>query len=353
MATLDAYLLRLLSLSILGVLAVLVGLDALSALIDDLGDLSPTYGFADALIYVAYTIPRRIEEFIPYATLIGSLIGLGRLAASSELIVIRTAGVSMRKVGWMAIKPALLIAFFGMAIGEYIAPVSEQIAISQRALAQRDDPNMAGRYGTWNRDGNTFLHVDAVQRGGLIFGVSLIEYDESGLLASAVTAERGTYRDDHWLLEDVDITTVSDSKVSRSSTTTWRWDSSITPNLLTLDTVQPESLPATQLWSYAAYLRAQGLLANDIELAFWKKVLQPLAVAGLVVLAMSFIFGPLRDGTMGARIFAGVLAGVVFRISQEFFGPISLLMGLNGGIAAAMSIVVCWMVGLALLNRKA
>ena len=105
----------------------------------DLGDLSPTYGFADALIYVAYTIPRRIEEFIPYATLIGSLIGLGRLAASSELIVIRTAGVSMRRVGWMAIKPALFIAFFGMAIGEYIAPVSEQIAISQRALAQRDD----------------------------------------------------------------------------------------------------------------------------------------------------------------------------------------------------------------------
>ena len=191
-----------------------------------------------------------------------------------------------------------------------------------------------------------------MQRGGLIFGVSLIDYDESGLLVSAVTAERGTYRDDHWLLEDVDITTVDDSKVSRSSATTWRWDSSITPNLLTLDTVQPKAF-LRHSCGHATYLRAQGLLANDIELAFWKKVLQPLAVAGLVVLAMSFIFGPLRDGTMGARIFAGVLAGVVFRISQEFFGPMSLLMGLNGGIAAAMSIVVCWTVGLVLLNRKA
>ena len=352
MATFDRYLLKNLFLAILGVLAVLVGLDALSALVDDLGDLSTTYGFAEALLYVAYTIPRRIEEFIPYATLIGSLIGLGRLAASSELIIIRTAGVSMRGVAWMAIKPALLVAFLGMAIGEYIAPVSEQIAISQRALAQRDDPNMAGRYGTWNRDGNTFLHVDAVQRGGLIFGVSLLEYNNEGALAAAISAERGTYRDTHWLLEDVDVTTISTNKVIREQATTWRWDSSITPNLLTLDTVQPESLPLMQLWSYASYLNEQGLLANDIELAFWKKMLQPLAAAGLVVLAMSFIFGPLRDGTMGARIFAGVLAGVVFRISQEFFGPMSLLMGLNGGIAAAMSIVVCWIVGLILLARK-
>ena len=60
-------------------------LDGLSDLIDGLGDLSDTYGFSDLLIYIALTLPRRVEEFVPYATLIGALFGLGRLASSSEL----------------------------------------------------------------------------------------------------------------------------------------------------------------------------------------------------------------------------------------------------------------------------
>ena len=201
MKQLDRYLMNTLFWSILGVLAVLVGLDALSQLIDDLGDLSDTYHFSDLLVFIGLTIPRRIQEFVPYATLIGALFGLGRLATTSELTVMRTAGLSLRKLAWMAIKPALLIALGGFLVGEYVAPVSEQMAISQRALAQRDDPNMAGRYGAWNRDGNTFINVEAVQRGGLIFGVILIEFDDDGILKRTVSADRGTYQNEQWLLE--------------------------------------------------------------------------------------------------------------------------------------------------------
>ncbi len=352
MKKLDRYLLETLLWSIIGVLSVLVVLDGLSDLIDGLGDLSDTYGFSDLLLYIGLTLPRRVEEFVPYATLIGALFGLGRLASSSELTIIRSAGVSMPRLAWMALKPAIIVALAGFAVGEYVAPVSEQIAVSQRALAQRDDPNLAGRYGAWNRDGGTFVHVDAVQRGGLIFGVTLIEFDESGALERSVAADRGTFQGDRWLLEGVAITeiTVSGTRVSRQ--TTHEWVSGITPNLLTLDTVKPESLPATQLWGYADYLRSQGLLANDIELAFWNKVLQPLSCAGLVILAMSFIFGPLRETNMSARIFVGVLAGVVFRISQDFFGPLTLLMGLSGGIAALLTVLLCWSVGLILLLKK-
>ena len=93
MKRLDRYLLHSLLWAILGVLVILVGLDALSDLIDGLGDLSETYGFSDLLLYIALTLPRRVEEFVPYATLIGALFGLGKLASSSELTIVRTAGV--------------------------------------------------------------------------------------------------------------------------------------------------------------------------------------------------------------------------------------------------------------------
>ena len=61
MKRLDRYLLHSLLWAILGVLVILVGLDALSDLIDGLGDLSETYGFSDLLIYIALTLPRRVE----------------------------------------------------------------------------------------------------------------------------------------------------------------------------------------------------------------------------------------------------------------------------------------------------
>ena len=105
---LDRYLLETLLWSIVGVLCVLVILDGLSDLIEGLGDLSDNYSFSDLLIYITLTLPRRVEELVPYATLIGALFGLGRLASSSELTIIRSAGVSMPGLAWMAVKPALL-----------------------------------------------------------------------------------------------------------------------------------------------------------------------------------------------------------------------------------------------------
>ena len=141
MKRLDRYLLHSLLWAILGVLVILVGLDALSDLIDGLGDLSETYGFSDLLIYIALTLPRRVEEFVPYATLIGALFGLGKLASSSELTIVRSAGVSMPRLALMAIKPALIVALLGFCVGEYVARAgggeSASAGLSQRPKSCR------------------------------------------------------------------------------------------------------------------------------------------------------------------------------------------------------------------------
>ena len=337
----------------LGVLLLLVGLDALTSVVDETDDMRDGYSFLNILVYVAYTLPRRIHEFVPFAALIGALIGLGRLAATSELTVMRAAGISMFRMAAMALKPALLFAAVGFSVGEFIAPHTEQLAMSYRALAQRSESAVAGRFGAWNRDGNTFVHVDAVQRGGVAYGVTLLSFDEERRLTKTLVAERATHAGDHWMLEQVNLTSLQAGETSVNEVTLWRWDTAITPQLLTLDVVEPETLPVLQLWPYAQFLKQQGMVFADIELAFWRKVLQPLATLGLVLVAMSFIFGPLRQGTMGARIFVGVIVGVVFRISQDFFGPASLIFGYDPLVAALVPISLCWLGGLWLLWRRA
>ena len=88
MGKFDLYVGRSVLLATLGVLLLLVGLDALTSIVDETDDMRDGYSFLDILIYVGYTLPRRVHEFVPFAALIGALIGLGRLAASSELVVI-------------------------------------------------------------------------------------------------------------------------------------------------------------------------------------------------------------------------------------------------------------------------
>jgi lipopolysaccharide export system permease protein len=113
----------------------------------------------------------------------------------------------------------------------------------------------------------------------------------------------------------------------------------------------PEALSITGLWSYIHYLGEQGLNNGRYWLAFWTKVLQPLVTAALVLMAISFIFGPLRSVTLGQRVFTGVLVGFVFRIVQDLLGPASLVFGFTPLLAVALPATVCALGGLWLLRR--
>ncbi|MDA0631367.1 MAG: LptF/LptG family permease, partial [Proteobacteria bacterium] len=204
MSKLQRYIGGQLLVAMLGVLLLIVGLDALSTVIDELEDITDTYTFIDVLVYVGFTLPRRAHEFVPFAALIGALVGLGKLASSSELTVAQTSGLSLRQIGMMVLQPALLLALGGFALGEFVTPLSEQLAVSHRALAQRQEQGFVGAAGVWSRDGDTFVHVEAVQRQGVIYGVQLLSFDSERRLTQSVRAERGSFQEGYWLLEQVE-----------------------------------------------------------------------------------------------------------------------------------------------------
>lgn len=337
--------------AIMLVLVIIVGLDAIAAFIDESDNISETYTFAQVAFYVLLTLPGRFYEFIPFAALIGCLLGLGQLATSSELAVMRAAGVSIGRLTWIALKPALLVAVFGFVLGEYLAPRADQLAETRRALAQNPGESFSGRHGVWNREGNTFVHFNAVEANGVVHGITLLQMDGNQRLQSSLRARRGVYHGDFWTMEDVVRTNFSSWETTRDTLDSLRWDTGITPELLSLEVVEPDQLRLADLYRYSRYLQQQGLDADDYQLALWRKLLQPVAIGGLVLVAISFIFGPLREGTMGFRIFAGVIVGIVFRTSQDLLGPASMVFGFPPIYAALVPIIICLAAGLLLLSR--
>lgn len=351
MVKLDRYIAIHVFLAILAVLGVIVGLALLFAFIDELGDVEGGYGLVDALQYVLLTSPRRLYEMLPMAALIGCLIGLGMLASSSELTVMRAAGISLGRIVVAVMKPTLVLLLVGVLIGEYVAPWTEDIAQARRSLAQGEGEAQSSKHGLWHRQDNEFVHVNAVQPGGVLIGVTRYRFDDERRLLSASFARRASYQDDHWLLSSIATTHFRGDHTEVAQASEERWDVQLTPQLLGIVVVAPEALSITGLWSYIHYLADQGLNNGRYWLAFWTKSLQPAVTIALVLLAISFIFGPLRSVTLGQRIFTGVVVGFVFRIIQDLLGPASQVFGFSPLLAVALPAGICALIGVWLLRR--
>ncbi|WP_111640671.1 LPS export ABC transporter permease LptG [Marinimicrobium alkaliphilum] len=350
MRKLNRYVARSVAGAIAMVLIVLLSLDFVVSMIDQLGSLRDNYNVYEALIYVLYSTPGQVYEYMPYATLIGCLVGLGILAGSSELVVMRAAGVSTGRISWMVLKPVFIFIAAGLLLGEYVTPYTDQVAESRRAIAL-ERQTIQHQQGIWSREGDDFLHVNAILPNGVLYGVTRYRFNEDRELEQASYSRQATYMGGHWQEESVATTYFDGDRTRTGETLLRRWDTSLTPNLFNIMALPPKGLSISNLFYYTNFLREQNLDASDYSLAFWEKALQPLATASLVLIAISFVFGPLRSVTMGQRIFTGVVFGIVFRLSQALLGPSSLVFGFPPILAVLAPIVFCFGLGLYLLKR--
>lgn len=338
--------------AILLVLVVLLGLDLIVGIIDQSGELGGRYTVGPAAFYTLLSLPAHLAQLVPFSILIGCLAGLGSLASTSELVVIRTAGVSVARIMWMALRPALLVAFAALLVAEFVAPKCQQVAQSYRAMLLQKKDISVSEYGLWHREADSFVHFNAVQPNGELFGVSMFELDATRHLQKALFAQRAIYQGDHWVLEDVRETRFKGDHLETSVAPSQRWDTQLSPELLNILVLNPVDLSISGLWRYVRFLREQGSDTGQYERALWSKLLQPLAAISLVLVAASIIFGPLRQSSMGTRVFTGLMVGVVFRISQDMLGPASLVFGFTPILATLAPILISLLAGFLLLRRR-
>ena len=147
-------------------------------------------------------------------------------------------------------------------------------------------------------------------------------------------------------------TEITEQQIIKSEVDVQLWASSLTPDKLGVVTVKPESLSITGLIDYLDYLKANEQDPSRYLLAFWRKVMQPITVAVMLLLALSFIFGPLRSMSMGARIMMGVVTGLGFHILNQAMGSMSLVYQLPPVLGAIMPSVLVVAIALYFINKR-
>lgn len=333
------------------VMFVVLSLDTVFGFIAETEDLKNDYGIIDAALYIALTLPRRIYDYLPLGAFMGCLIGLGALAKNSELTVVRAAGVSLYRIVISSMKPVVLIVLFGALLGEFVAPTTEKLAQSDKAIKQGAKSSVVYGQGLWHKEGSAFIHVNAVEPNGALYGVSINYYDEDYQLVKSLFASKALYNANSWSLIDVQASEFGLENVRSYRDDVIAWDTELTPELLNILIVKPDNLAMSGLHSYSEYLDDQGLDGGVYVLSFWKKALQPLTTISLVLIAISFVFGPLRSVAMGTRVFVGLIVGLSFKYVQDLLGPASMVFGFEPIVATLLPVIVCLMLGLVLLRR--
>jgi len=332
------------------VLFVILALDSVSDLLEQMGELQSGYNLGAALLYVALKIPGSAVDYLGFSALIGCLVGIGGLSNNSELTVMRAAGVSTLQVVGMVLKPTLLLIICSVIVSEFVAPNLEQLSQSRKDLL-RGTSSTQQAAGTWLRDGSDYLHVNAVYPDGELYGVSRFQLQNRQLEILSFT-ERVIYQNGVWTEYRVNETQFHAETTETLRLDSRLWETELTPNILDMASMQPAQLSVRDLDAFSRYLGLDTRFAGSYRLEFWSKIFEPFAIAALVLVGLSFVYGASRSVAIGQRIFLGVLVAVVFKLAQDILGPASSIWGFSPLIAVLSPILVTIVVGLWLLKRQ-
>lgn len=336
MSILDRYLARAVMGGAAMVLLVLLALAAFVGVVGEFGRIGAAdYRLADALVYVLLGLPGQAFDFFPIAALIGSLLGLGSLASQNELTVMRAAGVSPWRIARGALQGGVLLMILCLALGEWIAPPAERYGGQMRAEALYDNVNLLGRDGAWLRDGNDYINARHAGPEGRLQQVRLYRFDEQRRLQEAITAQRAQLREGRWELEDVAVIHPAGERIRALREDRRTWESGIDEELLALVTVQPETLSAAGLMQYIRHLEANELDTDRHRMALWFKLVIPVAVPVMVLLAIPFLFGALRSAGAGQRLVVGMGIGIGFYL-------VNITLQNTGALLPVPPAVVAW-----------
>jgi lipopolysaccharide export system permease protein len=351
--TLDRYLYRTVLLYTAMAMGVLLTLGALFVFISQQSDIGVgDYRTGDAFLYTFLNLPEQIFELLPIGALIGALMGLGNLAAGSELVVTRASGVSVWRIAWPVGVAGLTLSLMMYGIGEYVAPPMAQFAKREKTTSKLADVSFAGSSSAWVKDGNLILRVQTGEVDQSFGGVSLFELEGSNRLKSIQRAERISVADPgHWRLHNVATTRFADDHIDSSLVNEVTMRSTVNPDFLGLAATDPDLLTLRGLKSYIDHLRRNNLDPKSYEIGYWSRIARMFAVIIVTLLALPFVFGPLRTTGAGTRTVIGVMLGVVFFLITRTVENGGQLFGMNPALVGWLPTAVIGFATLVAISR--
>ena len=333
----------------------LVALSSLIKFVDQLRNVGKgEFDFIACMQYVGLTVPGQVVMFFPLGVLLGTVLALGNLASSSELIVMQALGKSRFSIVWSACKAVIPLIVLIMLLGEYVAPESEKKADALISEAVSNGQVAVTTRGIWFREGNSFINISLLMSDGDLQSVTRYTFSDTipkKLLRTEI-AESGEWKDGTWIMKNISVTDYGYERIIRSQEAEKAWNINLTPKNVEVVGVHANELSISGLNEYIKYVTKNGQKADRYVLELYRKIISPITVLVVLLLASSTIFGPLRSASMGARILVGILVGFGFYFVNETLAPFTIFYGVYPIVGAVIPTLTVLAFAILLLRRK-
>lgn len=318
-------------------------------ILSELGSVKGEYTLPLALLHVFLKAPGRISEIIPVAGLIGSIYVFAMLASQSEFTILRIAGLDIRRGLNTLARISLPLILLTLIMSEWIGPYAENISEQIRMKALGSSYTSQFKTGVWVKDrlrgedgggsvqpGVRYVNVGKIEQDNEIKSIRMYEFDDAYQLLSIRSAESGRFDESGiWVLNQVTETRFTKTPQTDPlnpvySTKTSRFpsislESEVTPQILSVLLVSPEKMSIFSLGRFISHLRENKQDAHRHAIAFWKKVVYPFTIFVMLTLALPFAYLKVRAGSVGIKVFGGIMLGMSFQLLNSLFSNAGLL----------------------------
>ncbi|MBT8142295.1 MAG: LptF/LptG family permease, partial [Gammaproteobacteria bacterium] len=184
------------------------------------------------------------------------------------------------------------------------------------------------------KDGDSIVNISQWRDPTSVGQINQFHFDRNHSLISITRAKQGEYNNQEWQLSEVLESEFNPESVATSQREKSSWNVNLEPQTLQLFSVEPEHLSSKNLYDYTRFLRANGLETQRYEVAFWSRIATSTSIVLMSLLALPFVFGSLRTGNTGVRLFMGVFIGISYMTANKMLVGTGEVYGLNAFLSA-------------------
>lgn len=287
----------------------------------------------DVLKLAFLRMPAFAELTLPFAVLVGTIGAFLVLGRSSELIIIRAAGVSV----WRFILPPVLVAF---GVGVFAVLVYNPLAAYSKAESERVFAALFGGSKSvlraannqiWFRqdgsDGPSVMNAKAfANQGQSLVGVTTLQYSKKSVFVERIDAKRADLAEGRWVFKDAWVSRIGEPPkfFKNYLLSTYLTPTQISDSMGSVQTVSFWALPA-----YIEIANKAGLPATRYKIQYQLLLSKPFLLAIMVLIAATCALRTFRLGRIQTMIIVGMCIGIGFFI----FAETSRQFGLAGKVA--------------------
>jgi len=311
------------------------------------------YTSLEAFRYIALLIPEVAYKHASPVILLGCVLGMGHLATTNQLIVLRISGMSIFKLTFLTIKSALIFIIIIIVIGEIFAPIASDEAERGRSTALNLSIASQSQEGFWIRSDESFINVQKNIDGKLFSGLTIIEVNSSNKIETIMTSDNALFDGKSLKMNNAEIFSIDGADdMSFIESNSYNMPVSFDQDLIDSLRKDPEDLTTWNIIKQIQFLSDNKLRSGIFEVELYKRLIKPITLMAMILLAMLFVFGSTRDVTLGRKIFFGISLGLSFELLSRIGGAMALSLDFNPVMSTVLPTIVVMVIAITLLIRK-